>query len=146
VLSTTLAGLLAGGMLFIEVVLLPFWRGMPPADFRRWFAAHADRIRSLMIPLGVGAGVTGVASAVADVVAHRPSGSRSVVAAATTVGVVAITVAVNEPINHRFVDADLTDTETERLLRTWAGWHHVRVALGLAAAAAAASALPRRTR
>ncbi len=45
VLSTTLAGLLAGGMLFIEVVLLPFWRGMPPADFRRWFAAHADRIR-----------------------------------------------------------------------------------------------------
>jgi hypothetical protein len=60
-----LTGLLAGGMVLIEVVLLPFWRGSSPADFRDWFAAHSGRIRDLMIPLGAGAGTVGAASAVA---------------------------------------------------------------------------------
>ena len=54
-LSAVLTGLLAGGMGFIEVVLLPLWRGSPPAEFRQWFTAHSDRIRSVMIPLGAGA-------------------------------------------------------------------------------------------
>jgi len=140
-LSTVLAGVLAGGMLFIEVVLLPFWRGVPPADFRRWFAAHSDRIRRLMIPLGVGAGVLSSASALPTMAGHRPGDPASVGAAAAVVGVVAITVAVNEPANHRFAEGALTDIETRDLLRKWARWHHVRVVLGIAATVAAANAL-----
>lgn len=146
VLAAVLSGLLAGGMVFIEVVLLPFWRGIPPADFRQWFTAYSGRIRNLMIPLGVGAGVVNAASAISDVAGHRRSSSASVAAAAATAGVIAITVAVSEPANHRFAGGELTDAETEDLLRTWARWHHVRVVLGVAATVAAVSTLTRRTR
>jgi hypothetical protein len=61
-------------------------------------------------------------------------------AAATAVGVVAITVSVNEPANARFVENGITDDETVALLSRWARWHDVRVALGLIGALAAARA------
>jgi hypothetical protein len=140
--TAVLVGLLAGGMVLIKVVLVPFWRGAPPADFRDWFAAHSGRIRALMVPLGAGAGVVGAASAVVQLVqGRRESAPASVAAAGATAGVVAITVTVNEPANHRFVGGALTDSETAELLGRWARWHDVRVVLGLAAAVAAALAL-----
>jgi hypothetical protein len=46
VLTAVLVGLLAGAMVLIEVVLVPFWRGLPPAEFRAWFAARSSAIRS----------------------------------------------------------------------------------------------------
>jgi uncharacterized membrane protein len=97
-----------------------------------------------MVPLGAGAGVVASASAAADVAQRRPGASASVVAAGATAGVVAITVTVNEPANHRFAGGALTDSETVELLDRWARWHDVRVVLGLAATIAAAVALARR--
>lgn len=144
VLPAVLTGLLTGGMVLIDVVLLPFWRGMPPADFRRWFTAHAPRIRTVMIPLGMGACVVGVLSTTAQLIAHGRSSRASATATAATAGVIAITVAVSEPANHRFTAGTLTDSETRDLLQKWARWHHVRVVLGLAATVAAASALVER--
>jgi uncharacterized membrane protein len=141
VVFAVLTGLLAGGMVLIEVVLLPFWRSAPPADFRDWFAAHSGRIRSLMVPLGAGTGIVGVASAVAQLVEGRRSAPASAAAALATAGVIGITVTVNEPANHRFTAGTLTDTETTDLLSSWARWHHVRVVLGLAAAVGASAAL-----
>ncbi len=138
-LSAVLTGLLAGGMGFIEVVLLPFWRGSSPAEFRQWFTAHADRIRNVMIPLGVGAGAVSTAYALTQVADRRPNGAATT-AAATTLGVIAITVTVNEPANHQFTAGTLTDAETRNLLDRWARWHHLRVALGIVATTAAALA------
>jgi MFS family permease len=143
-IAAVLAGLLAGGMVLIDVVLLPFWRGLPPADFRQWFTAHAGRIRSLMVPLGAGAGMVSAASAAAQVAGGRHGRAASVAAAAATAGVIAITVSVSEPANHRFTGGKLTDAETTDLLRRWARWHHVRVVLGVAASVAAVSAIPGR--
>lgn len=144
-LAAVTAGLLAGGMVLIEVVLVPFWRAAPPAEFREWFTAHSGRIRALMVPLGVGAGLASAASAVAQVTERDRSGPAAVVAAGATVGVLAITVTVNEPANHRFVSGELTGPETTELLNRWARWHHVRVGLGLAATGAAPLALVQRT-
>ena len=142
--SAVLTGVMAGGMVVIQVVLVPFWRGVPPADFRRWFTANVSRIRALMVPLGAGTGVACIASAVAQRVAGRRSNPASVAAAAATAGVIAITMTVNEPMNHRFAGGTLSDTETTDLLRSWARWHHVRVALGVAGTVAAAAAPARR--
>ena len=139
-LSAVLAGLLAGGMVLIEVVLLPFWRHVPPAEFRRWFTANAPRIRVLMVPLGAGAALVSVASAVTDGLAGR-RGPASLTAAAATVGVVAVTVTVNEPANDRFTGGSPSDAERRDLLADWARWHHLRVVLGVIATVAAASAL-----
>jgi membrane associated rhomboid family serine protease len=147
-LSAVLVGLLTGGMLLIEVVLVPFWRGASPAEFRGWFTAHSQRIRLLMVPLGAGAGIVSAASAVAQVAEGRRGGAASVAAsvaaAGAAAGIVAVTVAVNEPMNHRFTAGTLTDAETTDLLDTWARWHHVRVALGLAATVGASVALTAR--
>jgi Domain of unknown function (DUF1772) len=142
--STVLAGVLAGGMVLIQVVLVPFWRTTPPAEFRRWFVANVDRLRRLMVPLGAAAGVVGAASAITQLNGRRGHGGPSAAAAVATGGVIAITLAVNEPANHRFTEGALTDSETRDLLRRWARWHDVRVVLGLAATVAAASALSER--
>jgi hypothetical protein len=139
-LSAVLAGLLAGGMILIDVVLLPFWRGAPPEQFRTWFAAYSDRIRTVMIPLGAGAAAVNAASAVVQT-AKGPRAGAASVAAAATAGVVAITITVNEPMNHRFTEEHLTDPETAGLLERWARWHRLRVALGVLATLGAALAL-----
>jgi hypothetical protein len=144
VVTAVLVGLLAGAMLLIEVVLVPFWRGARAADFREWFAANSGRIRALMVPLGAGAGGVATASALAHVAEGRKGAPASMVAAGATIGVVGITVAVNEPANRRFTTGGLTDGETAELLGRWARWHHARVVLGLAAAVAAAVTLAQR--
>ncbi|HEX2102478.1 MAG TPA: anthrone oxygenase family protein [Solirubrobacteraceae bacterium] len=142
--TVVLVGLLAGGMVLIRILLVPFWRGAPPAEFRDWFAAHSGRIRALMLPLGAGAGVAAAASAVAEVVESRGSAPAAAAAAGATAGVVAITITVNEPANSRFTGGGLTDDETAELLGRWARWHDVRVVLGLAGTLAAALALTQR--
>ncbi|MGY1836528.1 anthrone oxygenase family protein [Blastococcus sp. SYSU DS0510] len=138
--SAVLAGLLAGGMTLIDVVLLPFWRGVPPEQFRTWFAAHSGRIRRLMLPLAAGAAAVNAASAVVQTAKGTRAGAASVAAGAAA-GVVAITITVNEPMNHRFTAEHLADAETASLLERWARWHHLRVALGVVATVGAASAL-----
>jgi hypothetical protein len=65
VLTTVLVGLLAGGMVLIEVALVPFWRSASPAEFRTWFAAHSGRLRALMVPLVAGRVGLGLAATVA---------------------------------------------------------------------------------
>ena len=138
--SAVLTGLLAGGMVFIRAVLVPFWRGAPAAEFSAWFARHSPAIRALMVPLGLGS----VAASVGATATRAASGEdvrASAVAAASAAGVVAITVTVNEPANEKFASGQLGDDETAALLARWARWHDVRVALGLVAAVAAARAL-----
>ena len=133
-------GLSAGAMLLIRIVLLPFWRGLPPAEFRRWFASHSSRIRGLMVPLGTTAAASAIATATTEAVTERTAPSTSAIAAASAVGVLAVTVTVNEPANEKFVQPDFDDEETTHLLARWARWHDVRVALGLIGAFAAARA------
>jgi anthrone oxygenase-like protein len=138
--SAALISLLAGAMLFLRIVLLPFWRGARPAEFRSWFATHAGRIRALMLPLGVASAGTSLA-ATAERLVNRQDARASSVASAGAIGIVGITVTVNEPANRKFASEDLSDDETASLLARWARWHDVRVVLGLIAAAAAVRAL-----
>jgi Domain of unknown function (DUF1772) len=138
--SAALISLLAGAMLFLRIVLLPFWRGALPAEFRSWFATHAGRIRALMLPLGAASAAASV-GATAERIVNREDARASSVATAGAVCVVGITVTVNEPANRKFASEDLSDDETATLLARWQRWHDVRVVLGLIAAAAAVRAL-----
>ena len=138
-LTAALTGLLAGAMVFIEAVLVPFWRGSSPREFREWFTVHSPRIRALMVPLGAGAAGAATATAVAEAAAGEGHAPTAVTAAAAAVGVVTITVTVNEPANEKFAQVDFDDAETTTLLQRWARWHDARVVLGLVAALAAAT-------
>ena len=135
-LTALLLGLLAGAMLIIGVVLLPFWHALPPAELRGWFARHAGRTGALMFPLGG----TALVAALAACVTRRTS--SAVVAAVAAAGVVAVTLLVNEPANQRFAGpVYLSDADTVALLGRWRRWHWLRVGLGLVAFAAALTAV-----
>ena len=131
-----LTGMLAGAMLLIKLVLVPFWRDAPPPEFRAWFGRHSSRIRGLMVPLGAAPLATALATAAAEA-GTDGAPAPAAIAAAASAGVVAITVTVNEPANAKFEQADFDDEETTELLRKWSRWHDVRVVLGLVATAAA---------
>ena len=136
-LAALLLGLLAGAMLLIGVVLVPFWSALPPVEFRSWFARHAGRIGALMIPLGAAALV-----AAAGAWLTVPGGWRALAAAAAA-GVVAVTLLVNEPANRRFAAPTyyMSDADTVALLGRWRRFHWLRVALGLVGFVAALRAL-----
>jgi len=131
-LAALLLGLLAGAMLFIGVVLVPFWHALPPAELRGWFARHAGRTGALMFPLGA----AGFAAALATCLVTRTT--SAVLAAIASAGVVGVTVLVNEPANRRFAGpVYLSDADTVALLGRWRRWHWLRVGLGLIAFVAA---------
>jgi uncharacterized membrane protein len=98
-----------------------------------------------MLPLGVASAGTSLAATAARLV-NRQDARASSVASAGAIGVVGITVTVNEPANRKFASEDLSDDETASLLARWARWHDVRVVLGLIAALAALRALGDRER
>src|SRR6185436_3034913 len=98
--SALFLGLLTGAMLLTGGALVPFWRALPPAELRRWFAQHAPRVRNVMVPLGV------VATLAAVLALALAPGPWVVAGAAAPLGVLGITVVVNEPINHRFAAPD----------------------------------------
>ena len=135
--AAALLGLLAGAMLLIATVLVPFWRGAPAAEFRGWFTAHAPRIRRVMVTLGAVATATTAAALVVTPAAR----GRLALATLGILGVDAVTVAVNEPANSRLVAPDVTDGETRALLDRWRRWHWVRVVLGLVALGGALAAI-----
>ena len=139
---TAIACCLLGGfvaaMTLIRVALVPSWQRMSPSEFRRWFRENGRRIGAVMIPLGAASAVTVTGAAILD----RERGSK--LAAAATATVVAITVAVNEPLNERFwSDEEMADHDTTEGLRRWARWHNARVALGIAALSASIRRLAR---
>jgi Domain of unknown function (DUF1772) len=137
--AATLAavGMLAGAMLLIKLVLVPFWQGVPPREFRTWFGRHSRQIRALMVPLGAAGVGTAVVTTAVEATTDGAPGS-AVVAAGASAGVVAVTMRVNEPANEKFEQIDFDDAETAALLERWARWHDLRVGLGLLATAAAA--------
>jgi hypothetical protein len=52
--------------------------------------------------------------------------------AVASVGIAAVTLAVNERASRRFMEKDgLTDRETRDLLARWTRWHNLRVVLGM---------------
>lgn len=139
--SVLLLGLLVGAMLLIAVAIAPYWRALPPAEFRTWFAANSHRIGGLMIPLGMGATICTVAALLLGLGTQGRRGWL-LVAALSAVAVVAITMVVNEPANELFATAGaLTDGQTSALLERWVVWHWIRVTLGLVGFGAAIRAL-----
>ena len=138
--SAWLVGILTGAMLLIAVALVPFWRSLPPAEFRAWFAAHAFRIARLMVPLGAGSMVAALGALGAG--RRTPDRGWLALAAGGAVGIVVVTLVVNEPANERFAAATgLSDAETVVLLGRWSTWHWARVVLGGASFYAAVRAV-----
>jgi hypothetical protein len=125
VASALATGVLAGAMILIRLVLVPFWRHNASSGFKPWFIENSPRLRTVMVPLGTVAVATTTANAL---ITRR---GPAVLAAAAAVGIGLVTMTVNEPLNARFAGPDPIDPAD---LDRWVRWHDVRVALGLLAA------------
>jgi hypothetical protein len=137
VASALATGVLAGAMILIRLVLVPFWRHSASSEFKPWFIENAPRLRSVMVPLGTVAVATTTANAL---ITRR---GRAVLAVAAAVGIGLVTMTVNEPLNARFAGPDPMDPAD---LDRWVRWHDVRVALGLLAAWASTDPVQRGTK
>jgi hypothetical protein len=140
-ISAGLAVLLAGAMLVIRVVLVPFWQRLSPHEFRGWFRGNAGRIGAVMFPLGGAATLSSTAAAVVSRDVPRAQRRSLLLAAACVGGVTLVTMVVNEPANQQFIGSELAVDEIPALLARWRRWHTVRVLLGAGAAVSAVRGL-----
>ena len=97
--------------MIVRVVLVPFWRGLAPADFHDWFDAHHPALR------GLNGAVAGRRDGDCRGRGGRTGGLRG------------------------WRPCRLGPEEKRALLERWARWHDVRVALGLVGTLAASRAL-----
>jgi hypothetical protein len=141
--SCLVLGLLAGGMLVIGVSLVTFWKSLSPSDFQAWFASYSHLIGRLMIPLGAGS----VAATLATLIACRsgPATPRRelLIAALSTIGVMATYPMFFAGTNESFVRGGLSDSAVQSLLDRWITWHWIRTGLGVVGFFAALRALQR---
>ncbi len=144
-ISALLLGLLSGAMLLIAVSFVPFWRGLAPAEFRNWFSANSSSIGTLMFPLGTSSAIASVAAWM--FAQGKASGRWRLLAMLGALGVVLITLFINEPANRLFAEPGvLNDTDTTALLSRWIAWHWTRLLLGIGAFYAAVTAIAEQPR
>ncbi|MBB4000131.1 anthrone oxygenase family protein [Aureimonas pseudogalii] len=123
----------AGVMLAIALILGPFWRSLPPADFLTWFAANSGLIVRT-IPLVVGPTIFGLVGSI--VLSWGDASIRNLWLAA--LGCIAVllglTVAYFFPINATFNQGAIAVDDVPGQLDAWLAVHWVRIVLALAAA------------
>jgi len=128
-----LLGIFAGAMLVIGVSLVGYWQSLEPRTFLDWFAANADRIGGLMLPLGAAATLAALGSAAFT----WPSGGRArrwaAASAVLAVSILVVYFVVHAPRNAAFTSGAMPPERVPGELAVWARWHWVRVLLGVAA-------------
>ena len=65
-LAVTAMGLTAGAVLAEAMVLVPYWRSMPPAAFLAWYRQHGELLFRFYAPLEIAAALLVVAAASAS--------------------------------------------------------------------------------
>jgi hypothetical protein len=117
-------GLFAGSLVLEGLVLVPFWRTLPPDEFFRLHHAFGPRLFRYFAPLTALAVLVSLASAL---IAHPTSWQR--VAAA---GCAALTLAAFPLFfaraNREFAHRSITDAQLPRALDRWAMVHMLRTA------------------
>ncbi|HET6266922.1 MAG TPA: DUF1772 domain-containing protein [Acidobacteriota bacterium] len=117
-------------MLLIGVVLLSFWKSLPPSAFQAWFASYSPLVGGLMLPLGFTAILVTLASLVACW--RSPLERRWLLIAAILAVVVMGTYPLFfEATNAAFVRGGLSDEAVRSMLDQWTTWHWIRTSLGI---------------
>jgi type IV secretory pathway VirB2 component (pilin) len=136
-LAAASLGVFVGATLAEGLVLVPYWRSLPPGEFFRWYAANAQRLLSFFGPVTSLAAVLSVAAAVASLWEGHPRRWHASVAAVLTIAVVSMFFLYFERANASFAAASIGAAELPAELSRWSSWHWLRTGLALGAFAAA---------
>jgi hypothetical protein len=131
---------MAASLAETRIVLVPFWRSLPPAEFMAWFRNHANRVPILHVPVG--------GAALASSLYILSTRNRSCrwpmlrwLESSSLVGFALITTLVHLPANYRLTFGKRSDSEISSLLGRWVRWHDVRLGLLLVSTTAGITAL-----
>ena len=133
--ATLALGLYAGSLLTEGVILVPYWRRMPHAEFIRLHGDVGPSLFRYFAPL------TTVAVGLSAVVAIREAVlfSGHTLAAVLCVGALLTFYAYFKRANAAFAAGTLTANELAPELARWSAWHWLRTVAVLAAFAAASA-------
>lgn len=130
-------GLSAGAMAAEMSLLVPFWRGLEPADFLAWYAGNAQRLFDFFAPLETGSALLTTIAAAVFFYGRRPGRVQLLVAAVLSVCVLVPYPLYFEAVNESFAHGTIEHARVADELARWSRWHGMRTAVGLAAFAAA---------
>lgn len=142
-LSVASLGIFAGAMLTEGGVLVPFWRGLAPEEFLRWYAANAQRLLAFFSPLTTAAGVLTLLATIGSFTQGHPGRWWLGVALVLMLGIIATFFVYFEAANTRFATAAIPPDAVPAELARWAAWHHARTVVSVVAFAAALLAVRR---
>ncbi len=136
-LAVAALGIFTGAMLTEGGVLVPFWRGLAPDEFLRWYAANAARLLAFFSPVTTAGGVLALLAAGGSLYEGHPGRVWGVLAALVMVAIVASFFVYFEHANAQFAAGTIAPDAVPAALARWAAWHHARTGLALVAFAAA---------
>jgi len=142
-LAAIAGGISCGVMLTGAVVLVPYWRSVPAADFLVWFAANADRMLYLAGPIQTATVIFTVVGAILFAITHRPGTVLLCGAAVLAIGVLVAFPLYFRAANASFVSASIQLADVPAELSRWAFWQWIRSTLGILAFVLAVLALAR---
>jgi hypothetical protein len=141
--AATVLGLSAGAMLAEGVVLVPYWRALPPRDFLDWFGANEPRLFAFYGPLEIAGAVLTMVAAGLCAVRRRPGRGLLAVAGALAAAVLVTYALYFGDANASFAAGSIALDDVGSELGRWAAWQWVRIALGAGAFVAALLAVRR---
>jgi hypothetical protein len=140
-LSAGALGIFAGAMLTEGGVLVPFWRGLAPADFFAWYAANDRRLLRFFGPPTTVAALLAVLAAAGAFVEGHPGRWCALLAAVLMLGALATFFVYFRAANAAFSARGIAPADLPAALARWAAWHRGRTVVAVLALAAALAAL-----
>ena len=130
-LAVIVSGVSCGAMLTGAMVMVPFWRSIPAAEFLTWFGANADRMQFYFGLLQVATIILAITSAILFRIGRRPGTVLLSIAAVLAVAVLTAYPLYFRAANASFVATTVPIAEVPAELARWAAWQWVRTVAGL---------------
>jgi hypothetical protein len=142
-LSAAALGIFVGAQLTEGLVLVPYWRALPPEQFFRWYAENDQRLLGFFGPLTTVTALLAIAAAMVTWWEAAPGRLAASIAALVMIAIVASFFVYFEHANKSFAEAGIASSAVAAELARWSGWHWSRTVLAAVAFAAALLALRR---
>ncbi len=129
ILATFAIGLFTGSLLTEGMILVPYWRRMPPADFFRLHSSLGPSLFRYFAPLTVTAVALGVLTVLVDQ-ARTPAWLLTGILCFSTLAIFFI---YFRKANNGFAEHSIAEDALGAELQRWAMWHWIRTGLMLVA-------------
>ena len=129
--SVAAIGLWAGALLTEGCLLLPYWRGLPAAQFYALYRELHPRLYRYFTPLTIAPLLVTLVAAILSVTQSAASRWLLLIALGLCVCAAATHELYFQRANRQFAEAALSAEALAEELRRWALWHWVRTGLAL---------------